>query len=129
MANGTIAFDTLSTSGQISGTAVSIDTDFLAHGSAKSWVNHTDAAVLTDSFNISTGTDNSTGNYDLTFANPMANRTYSPAATTLHAQINSIGQDDADRATTFYQVIIFARDDTLTAVNKRGFSQIFGDLA
>ena len=37
MANGTIAFDTLSTSGQISGTAVSVDTDYLAYGSAKVW--------------------------------------------------------------------------------------------
>jgi hypothetical protein len=35
MANGTIAFDTLSTSGQISGTAKSVDTDYLAYGSAK----------------------------------------------------------------------------------------------
>jgi hypothetical protein len=31
MANGTIAFDTLSTSGQIDGTARSIDTDYLLH--------------------------------------------------------------------------------------------------
>jgi hypothetical protein len=29
MANGTIAFDTLTTSGQIDGTARSIDTDYL----------------------------------------------------------------------------------------------------
>jgi len=34
MANGTIAFDTLSTSGQISGTAKSLDTDFVVNGSA-----------------------------------------------------------------------------------------------
>ena len=37
MANGTIAFDTLQTSGQISGTAKSVDADYLAYGSAKSW--------------------------------------------------------------------------------------------
>ena len=35
MANGTIAFDTLSTSGQISGTAKSVDTDFLVSATAK----------------------------------------------------------------------------------------------
>ena len=35
MANGTIAFDTLQTSGQISGTAKSVDADYLAYGSAK----------------------------------------------------------------------------------------------
>jgi hypothetical protein len=39
MANGTIAFDTLSTSGQISGTAKSLDTDYVVNGSSKSWVN------------------------------------------------------------------------------------------
>ena len=40
MANGTIAFDTLSTSGQITGTAKSVDTDYLASGSAKAWANY-----------------------------------------------------------------------------------------
>ena len=40
MANGTIAFDTLSTSGQITGTAKSLDTDYVVNGSAKSWVNN-----------------------------------------------------------------------------------------
>ena len=39
MANGTIAFDTLSTSGQIQGTAKSVDTDFIVSGSPKHWVN------------------------------------------------------------------------------------------
>ena len=35
MANGTIAFDTLSTSGQITGTAKSVDTDYVVNGSAE----------------------------------------------------------------------------------------------
>ena len=37
MANGTIAFDTLSTSGQITGTAKSVDTDYVVSGGAKTW--------------------------------------------------------------------------------------------
>ena len=41
MANGTIAFDTLSTSGQITGTAKSVDTDYVVNGSAKAWLNYT----------------------------------------------------------------------------------------
>jgi len=76
MANGTIAFDTLSTSGQISGTAVSLDTDYLAYGSAKAWVNldGTDAsATARDSFNIGSTTDTGTGNYKVTFTNNMSN--------------------------------------------------------
>ena len=36
MANGTIAFDTLQTSGQITGTAKSVDTDYVVNGSANS---------------------------------------------------------------------------------------------
>ncbi len=129
MANGTIAFDTLSTSGQISGTAKSLDTDYVVNGSAKAWVNHTDAAAITDSLNIASGTDNATGNYDLTFTNPMENATYSPSVCTLFAQLASIGQEAGDITTTFYQVQCFTRQDSLGAVDSRAFSQIFGDLA
>jgi len=101
----------------------------LQQGLAKSWVNHTDAAAITDSLNVASGTDNSTGNYDLTFTNPMANATYSPSVCTLFAQLASIGQEAGDRATTFYQVQCFTRQDSLGAVDSRAFSQIFGDLA
>ena len=59
MANGTIAFDTLQTSGQISGTAVSVDADYLAYGSAKSWINLNGSSFgLRDSFNVTSVTDN-----------------------------------------------------------------------
>tara|TARA_X000001388_G_scaffold72097_1_gene62420 strand:+ start:327 stop:713 length:387 start_codon:yes stop_codon:yes gene_type:complete len=63
MANGTIAFDTLSTSGQITGTAKSVDTDYIVKGSAKTTVAATDAAVLFDSLNVSSGVDEGTGDY------------------------------------------------------------------
>ena len=64
MANGTIAFDTLQTSGQIDGTARSIDTDYLLNGSAKSWVNFEgDNTAIRDSFNISSLDDDGTGDY------------------------------------------------------------------
>ena len=51
MANGTIAFDTLQTSGQITGTAKSVDTDYVVNGSAKSWNSASNAAVTEESFN------------------------------------------------------------------------------
>jgi hypothetical protein len=75
MANGTIAFDTLSTSGQISGTAKSVDADYLAYGSAKAWGQHNSSAYR-GSFNISTFTDNATGDFTHTFTNAMANNDY-----------------------------------------------------
>ena len=73
MANGTIAFDTLSTSGQISGTAKSVDTDYLAYGSAKAWVQADSDATLDegDSFNVSGSTDHSTGKFSYSLTNAM----------------------------------------------------------
>ena len=78
MANGTIAFDTLSTSGQISGTAKSVDTDYLLYGSSKYWSNWdgTDVSNIRDSFNLTTLTDNGTGDYSQTFTNSMLNNGY-----------------------------------------------------
>ena len=79
MANGTIAFDTLSTSGQISGTAKSVDTDYLAYGSAKVWINYKTAAtfVNNDSFNIASITDAGAGQVIHNFTNAMSNTFYS----------------------------------------------------
>ena len=80
MANGTIAFDTLTTSDSIdTGTERSIDTSYLLNGSSKSWVNldGTDSGAATrDSFNVGSTTDNGTGNYTVTFSNNMINDDY-----------------------------------------------------
>ena len=78
MANGTIAFDTLSTSGQISGTAKSLDTDFVVSGSVKAW-DHYDqkgdsgSTQVFNSFNISTVEDSAEGRSVHNFANTMSN--------------------------------------------------------
>ena len=85
MANGTIAFDTLSTSGQISGTAVSVDTDYLAYGSAKSWLSVTiisNTHTIQDSLNVGSVTDDGAGRTDLVFTNNMANDDYSATQST-----------------------------------------------
>jgi hypothetical protein len=76
MANGTIAFDTLSTSGQISGTARSVDTDYLAYGSAKAWANIQLDDTVMDNFNSSAFTDNGTGDITHSFSNNMGNINY-----------------------------------------------------
>ena len=79
MANGTIAFDTLQTSGQITGTAKSVDTDYVVNGSAKVWVNYLTAAtfVNNDSFNYASITDEGAGLALHTFTNAMSNTFYS----------------------------------------------------
>ena len=77
MANGTIAFDTLSTSGQISGTAVSVDADYLAYGSAKMWAGMDLSVTVLDSFNVSSVRDDAAGRTTFFINNDMANAGYS----------------------------------------------------
>ena len=83
MANGTIAFDTLSTSGQISGTAVSVDADYLAYGSAKVWcdLDGTGTIALDNSLNCASVTDNNPGNYTIAYTTNMGNANYSLTGT------------------------------------------------
>ena len=80
MANGTIAFDTLSTSGQISGTAVSVDTDYLAYGSAKAWLKfNQDTPAIQDSLNLTSVTDDTTGDFSPQYTNVFSNVGYACA--------------------------------------------------
>ena len=83
MANGTIAFDTLSTSGQIDGTARSIDTDYLVHGGNKQWCNLNGVdATINDSFNVSSASDQAAGKKQIVATNVMVNTGYSVVAAT-----------------------------------------------
>ena len=84
MANGTIAFDTLSTSGQISGTAKSVDTDYLASGSAKMVINYDQIAdSIRSSLNVASVSDESTGKFTITFTASKNDINYSPSSTSL----------------------------------------------
>ena len=80
MANGTIAFDTLTTSGQITGTAKSLDTDYVVNGSAKAWLKfNQDTPAIQDSFNITSVTDDSTGDFSPQYTNVFSNLAYACA--------------------------------------------------
>ena len=45
----------------------------LQQGLAKAWFQASSTATLSDSFNISSGTDNGTGDHTITIANDMGN--------------------------------------------------------
>ena len=134
MANGTIAFDTLSTSGQISGTAKSVDTDYLASGSAKCWIqfNGSGTIATNDSFNVSGITDRGTGIYTVTIANDMANDDYSVSGsgevnfgtyrTYLCVDIDEGGQETAE-----VNINCGNTDSQIDAVTQ--FMTLHGDLA
>ena len=93
MANGTIAFDTLQTSGQITGTAKSVDTDFVVNGSAKAWANYRGESTnaINASLNTASVTDNNTGDYTQNMTNSFssANNSY-----TLSTQAESGNPDN-----------------------------------
>ena len=78
MANGTIAFDTLSTSGQISGTAKSLDTDYVVSGVPKVWINLNGTTFgIRESLGISSADDDAAGDYGINFSSNFdTNETY-----------------------------------------------------
>jgi hypothetical protein len=79
MANGTIAFDTLTTSdSKNTGTEKSIDTSFIFNGVAKAWNNVTQGtSAIQDSFNISSISDDATGTYTQNYTTNMSNDLFS----------------------------------------------------
>ena len=132
MANGTIAFDTLSTSGQIDGTARSIDTDYLLMGTNKAWVNH-DQATVHDSFNVGSVTDNGTGDYGLNFTNNMVNIHYSGGGFGVHdgGSYTGIGpQYDHDDPFTTSQATYNYQNTSQTLIDvEPATATIVGELA
>jgi len=133
MANGTIAFDTLQTSGQIEGTARSIDTDYLLNGSAKAWINYDATAssdYVRDSFNIASTTDANTGSHEVVFSNNMANNVH-VGVTNGHRDDNqslSILQGDG-QFTTGFKFKINNFSNSTNADSDSAFGVIFGELA
>ena len=107
MANGTIAFDTLTTSDTVNtGTEKSIDTSYIFNGVAKVWIKFDMSSSFTneDSFNVSSLDDDGTGDFGLNFSNNMANVNYPAPA--------SAGEDNANVLTNFGTVATSSQGTT-----------------
>ena len=116
----------VSTAGSIAVTAEGNSTTTnLQQGLCKAWVDGTDAAVLSDSFNISSGTDNGTGDYTYAFSNSLSSVNYSMPMGGLYAAL----QGTFVQAVGSYRLKSFGRADSLTAEDEVNFFAIFGDLA
>ena len=136
MANGTIAFDTLTTSDSVNtGTEKSIDTSYILNGVAKQWIhfNGSGTVAIVGSFNTTSITDNGTGDYQVTIANDMANVGYSVSGT---IAFNATGTTSLPRqgpavnehATGSYQIYCGSNTTTMgdhAVIN----AQTMGDLA
>ena len=134
MANGTIAFDTLSTSGQISGTAKSVDTDYLVSSIPKSFVGLTGTGTIAikKSLNITSITDSGTGNYTVTINNDFedANYTFINGVSWTIGGTNSVygGLNSVDTAAGSYKNChVNASDAAHDAVV--AYSGVIGELA
>jgi len=131
MANGTIAFDTLTTSDQVNtGTEKSIDTSYIFNGVAKVWIKFDMSSSFTneDSFNVSSLDDDGAGDFGLNFSNNMANANYPAPA--------SAGEDNGNVLTNFGTVATSSMDgqtrqtESNSAIDKANNSIcILGDLA
>ena len=93
----------------------------------KAWHKAQDNATLDDSFNLSSGSDQGTGNYDYSFTNSMNNANYSITCNGSYAEIGEPEQSSA--STSQYTVRTFGRQDSLNNADQRQSAQIAGDLA
>tara|TARA_B100000683_G_C12443396_1_gene537091 strand:+ start:412 stop:882 length:471 start_codon:yes stop_codon:yes gene_type:complete len=79
--NNTVEIDTIkgkTTAGSISVQGEGTNTTNLQQGLAKSWISYrgTSTVEIRDSLNVGSLTDNSTGDYTITFTNNMGNNLY-----------------------------------------------------
>ena len=136
MANGTIAFDTLTTSDSVNtGTEKSIDTSYILNGVAKQWIhfNGSGTVAIVGSFNTTSITDNGTGDYQVTIANDMGNDDYSVSGTMCHPTTGNSsaarqGPAVNEHAVGSYQVYAGSNTTTLDDVAVINL-QTMGDLA
>ena len=97
----------------------------MQQGLAKSWVLGTNAAGLTDSFNVCGGTDNGTGDYSYAVSTNFGNANFSAVPT--GAEDNTRIVWNKIRATSSYR-ISFA-DNNGTAQDAANAVTVHGDLA
>ena len=94
---------------------------------AKAFVEGSNAAALSKSFNISTGTDNGTGDYSYALTNSMDSATYA-ISVCCHSGGLASTNDDSQTASV-YKAQIFSRTSTGSASDQVNYSAIHGDLA
>ena len=130
MAFGTVAFDTLSVSGAITGTAKSVNADYLATGISKAFVRFdgTGTLAINKSLNHSSVTDNATGNYTPVYTSNFSDANSCVTMSKKNESSNaSFGINNASVATNNHNMQLYENDSaTDTAIVS---SKTVGDLA
>ena len=132
MAFGTLAIDTLSVSGNIKDTAKSVDTDYIATGSAKHfvWFDGNTSNEIQNSLNCASVTDTGTGDYKPFLTNAMST-TFSVLhiSTYRTSRIKGTGSGTSMTATNSYELDIIDGTDGLTFMDCEIGTSLLGDLA
>ena len=93
---------------------------------AKAWLSGSNAAVVSDSINIASGTDNGTGDYTYAFTNNMSNALWSASGVCDETRTNSL-DGNADRLSSDVDVAII--NDTGNRANQPHSRTVHGELA
>jgi len=101
-------------------------TQSLQQGLAKAWLSGSNAAVVSDSLNIASGTDNGTGDYTYAFTSNMSNANWSASGVCDETRINSL-DGNADRLSSDVDVAII--NDGGSRANQPHSRTVHGDLA
>ena len=133
MANGTIAFDTLTTSDSVkSGTEKSIDTSFVFNGVAKLLAHSNQSSnEIEYGFNTSSYTDSATGNYILGVTNVFSNvvNIVSTAASQAQSTNNSCTEYMAEGSSTASAIKFTTIENGSAKDQPFNHNTIHGDLA
>tara|TARA_R100000231_G_scaffold18494_1_gene18774 strand:- start:425 stop:808 length:384 start_codon:yes stop_codon:yes gene_type:complete len=97
----------------------------LQQGLAKAWCRAGSAAQLNDSFNIASGTDSGTGDYEFTLTNNMASTTAAGSATAVSSLARIATMHSVQ--TTGYGIENY--NDSGSKADNGTHHQTFGDLA
>jgi hypothetical protein len=106
------------------GSVANID---VRQGSMKAWLYAASNATFYDTFNISSSSDQGTGNYDYNFSNNMNNANYSITCNALYAELAQ--PEGSSRTTSKFTVRVFGRQDSISNQDQGNAAQIGGDLA
>ena len=99
----------------------------LQQGLAKAWLQGTTSAGLSDSFNISGGTDVGTGEYTYAISNNMANNQWSQTCNAIAHELVQV--KNITLITSAISVAVFTRADSLSVADAVNFVTLHGDLA
>jgi hypothetical protein len=103
------------------------NTTNLQQGLAKAWLQANNAAALSDSFNIASGTDDGTGTYSYGLTANMGNIQWSMTTNALAAEISQVRS--VTLLTNIIRNHVFGRADSFSAQDQVNFVTLHGDLA